>query len=79
MTYELPASCRDGITLCPPGHEPPPRSTTARGVVPTGPDSPPARVMGKPIGFPYRRFAPYEKIPPLAELRKRSKRVLILA
>jgi hypothetical protein len=77
MGYELPQSCRD-VILCPPGHEPPHVMQTPRGVVSTGPDSAPARVYGKPIPFPFRKFAPYESVPLPSEMRGQSRRVIIV-
>ncbi len=77
MAYQLPASCRD-IVLCVPGHEPPHRMQTARVVVLTGDDSGTPRVIGKPIGFPHRRFAPGEHVPLPSEMRARSRRVCIV-
>jgi hypothetical protein len=77
VPYVQPASCRDTI-LATPGHEPEHRMQTPRQPVLTGEDSGAARVLGKPIPFPHRRFAPGEHVPLPAEMRGRSKRVCIV-
>ena len=79
MAYELPGTLARDIRLALPGHDDlPPKSITARGVVSTGPDSAPARVYGRPVPFPHRRFAAFEPVPPASQLRGRSKRVVIV-